>query len=133
MERIVDIARALGDPGRVRVLLALRGRELCVCQLVLLLDLATSTVSRHLAVLRRAGLVEARKDGRWVHYRRAGRDAPGPVRSALRWLDRSLPEDARARRDHERLERILEIPAEELCREGRPAAGPPDRAQGVRA
>ena len=64
---------ALSDPTRLRLLLALRGGELCACQLIGLVGLAPSTVSKHLALLRAAGLVAARKDGRWVHYRLAGR------------------------------------------------------------
>ncbi len=116
MREFVDVARALSDPNRVRILLALRGRELCVCQLVELLDLADSTTSKHVAVLRQAYLVDHRKEGRWAYYRRAGRDAPKRVRDALRWLDAALGEDRVLRDDSKRLKQILKIPVEELCR-----------------
>ncbi len=116
MREFVDVAKALSDPGRVRILFALKGRELCVCQLVELLGLAASTVSKHMAVLRQAYLVDSRKDGRWAYYRRAGRDAPERARSALRWLDRSLEEDRVLREDAKRLKEILKIPVEELCK-----------------
>jgi DNA-binding transcriptional ArsR family regulator len=116
LRELVDVAKALSDPSRVRVLLALKGRELCVCQLVELLGLAASTVSKHMAVLRQAYLVDNRKDGRWAYYRRAGRHAPERVRSALRWLDRSLGEDRVLHEDAKRLEEILRIPVEELCK-----------------
>ncbi|MBZ0269191.1 metalloregulator ArsR/SmtB family transcription factor [bacterium] len=116
MRGFVDVAKALSDPSRVRILLALKGRELCVCQLVELLGLAASTVSKHMAVLRQAYLVDNRKDGRWAYYRRAGRDAPERVRSALRWLDRSIEEDRARREDAKRLEAILKTPVEELCK-----------------
>jgi DNA-binding transcriptional ArsR family regulator len=112
----VDIAKALSDPGRVRILLALKGRELCVCQLVELLGLAASTVSKHMAVLRQADLVESRKDGRWAYYRRAGREAPKQVRDALRWLDGSAIDARVVSEDAKRLEAILEIPVEERCK-----------------
>jgi DNA-binding transcriptional ArsR family regulator len=108
------LAGALSDPGRARLLLALRGRELCVCQLVELLGLAPSTVSKHLSVLRQAGLVEYRKRGRWAFYRRA-EEAPPAVRDALRWLDASLSRDEMVRRDRDRLRDILRISPEELC------------------
>jgi len=116
MREFVDIAKALSDPGRVRILLALKGRELCVCQLVEFLGLAASTVSKHMAVLRQARLVDYRKDGRWTYYRRAGREAPKRARDALRWLDTSATDDSGVSEDAKRLEAILKIPVEELCK-----------------
>ena len=71
-ETIADInetGKALSDPNRVRALMALRNGELCVCQLVEFLHLAPSTVSKHMSILKQAGLVESRKDSRWVYYR----------------------------------------------------------------
>jgi len=118
MREFVDVAKALSDPNRVRILLALRGRELCVCQLVELLGLADSTVSKHVAVLRQAYLVDSRKEGRWAYYRRAGREAPARARAALRWLDASLRDDRVLREDAKRLKGILEIPVEVLCKTG---------------
>jgi len=116
VRELVDVARALSDPGRVRILVALRGRELCVCQLVELLGLAASTVSKHVTVLRQAYLVDCRKDGRWAYYRRAGREAPARARAALRWLDVSLEGEPIVDADARRREGILRVPAEELCR-----------------
>lgn len=87
-----------------------------MCQLVALLDLAASTVSKHMTVLRQARLVDFRKDGRWAYYRRTGREAPKAAQSALRWLDTSLAGDSDAARDVARLSRILETPVEVLCR-----------------
>lgn len=60
---------ALSDVSRIRILNALGGGELCVCDIVELLDLPQSTASRHLAILREEGLVEADRRGRFVHYR----------------------------------------------------------------
>ncbi len=117
MNDVVEIARALSDPGRIRLLAALRGRELCACQLVDLLGLAASTVSRHMAVLRQAGLVTARKDGRWVHYRRV-EAAPVVVRSALAWVDQATTDSDILARDRHRLDEIVAVPVAELCRDG---------------
>jgi ArsR family transcriptional regulator, arsenate/arsenite/antimonite-responsive transcriptional repressor len=61
--------RALADPLRLRLLHLIAGREICVCFLVEILHMSQPKISRHLAYLRRAGLVAARSDGKWVHYR----------------------------------------------------------------
>ncbi len=65
------IFRALSDRTRLRILNLLRSGELCVCHIVAVLDSPQPTVSRHLAYLRKAGLVVARKEGLWMHYRLA--------------------------------------------------------------
>ena len=63
--------RAFSDRTRLRILHMLRGGELCVCDLVAVIAAPQPKVSRHLAYLRRAGLVTARKDGLWSHYQLA--------------------------------------------------------------
>ncbi|HEX3703749.1 MAG TPA: metalloregulator ArsR/SmtB family transcription factor [Vicinamibacterales bacterium] len=68
--------RALADPTRLRVLALLVGGEVCVCHLHDTLDVPQPKASRHLAYLRRAGLVETRKDGLWVYYRLANSTDP---------------------------------------------------------
>jgi ArsR family transcriptional regulator len=72
MDSEVTLLKALAEPTRLRlaVLLALRG-EMCVCELVEALDAPQFRVSRHLGVLRAAGLVEARREGTWMHYQLA--------------------------------------------------------------
>ena len=93
LESIVSIGRALSDETRVRLLLALSEGELCLCHLVDVVAMAPSTVSKHMQLLYQAGLVERRKDGRWVHFRLAGNDAPPAAASALRWLRRLAETD----------------------------------------
>jgi ArsR family transcriptional regulator, arsenate/arsenite/antimonite-responsive transcriptional repressor len=73
--------KALADATRLRILGLLRAGEICVCDIHGSLGLPQPTVSRHLAYLRRTGLVEGRKDGLWVHYRLAA--LPDPVMQAL--------------------------------------------------
>ena len=63
--------KALANPARLRILAMLDSGELCACQIIAVLGLAPSTVSRHIAELRAAGLLTERKDGRWGHYARA--------------------------------------------------------------
>ena len=69
MNQLTDIANALSDPNRVRLLAACLDGERCVCQLVELIDLSNASISKHLSMLKRAGLLESRKEGRWVHYK----------------------------------------------------------------
>jgi ArsR family transcriptional regulator len=63
--------RAFSDPTRLRILSLLVQRELCVCDIVSTLSIPQPTASRHLAYLRKSGLVEARRDGLWMHYKLA--------------------------------------------------------------
>ena len=125
MRELTAVTRALDDEGRVRILAALRGGELCVCQVVELLELAPSTVSRHLALLRQAGLVEKRKAGRWIHYRLAGEDGPAVARGALSWVLSACADERRIAEDAARLERILELDPEVLCERQRAGCASP--------
>src|ERR1700674_3327902 len=61
--------RALADPTRLRLLNLIADREICVCYFVQILGIRQPKISRHLAYLRRAGIVAARRQGRWMHYR----------------------------------------------------------------
>ena len=78
MRRVVKCFGALSDETRLRLLMAVRNGERCVCELIELVQLAPSTVSKHLSLLRDAGWVDARKEGRWVYYRLAG-ETPFPI------------------------------------------------------
>ncbi|WP_148895265.1 ArsR/SmtB family transcription factor [Geothermobacter ehrlichii] len=69
MKRLCDHLKALGDETRLRILNLLRDDELCVCDLFAVLGLPQSTVSRHLAILRRAGWVNDQRRGSWMYYR----------------------------------------------------------------
>ncbi len=115
MRDFMAISKALADEQRVRVLLALQRGELCVCQVVELLGLATSTVSKHMSILKQARLVESRKEGRWMYYRLAGDDAPEVVRQATAWVASSLASDPQVLRDKKRLASICTSDPHELC------------------
>ncbi len=73
LQAVEQTLKALADPTRIRILGLLASGEICVCHIHESLRLPQSLVSRHLAYLRRSGLVETRKDGLWVHYRLAAR------------------------------------------------------------
>jgi len=115
MFEFLNITKALAEENRVRILLALEVEELCVCQIIELLELAPSTVSKHMYVLRQARLVEGRKDGRWMYYRLADESASAQVSEAIAWLKKSLSPSERIREDAKRLKEILKIDREVLC------------------
>lgn len=76
LDALTEIYAALADPTRLRILSLLRDGEVCVCHIHASLDVPQPTASRHLAYLRRSGLVEARRDGVWMHYRLAAIENP---------------------------------------------------------
>jgi ArsR family transcriptional regulator len=69
MTDVVKIFKALADPSRLRIMLLLRRRELCVCELMYILRMEQSRVSHHMRVLRDAGIAEDVREGRWIIYR----------------------------------------------------------------
>lgn len=116
MREFMNITKALSDANRVRALLALRNGELCVCQITELFGLAPSTISKHLSILFQAGLVESRKDGRWIYYRLPAPEAPVVVQEAVDWVAKSLGANPRAAEDARRLKKILKADPVELCK-----------------
>lgn len=69
MREIVKVLKALADPTRLRIVLLLRRRELCVCELMAVLGMEQSRISHHMRILREAGIAEDIRDGRWIVYR----------------------------------------------------------------
>src|SRR5664279_4197877 len=116
MRDCLNITKALSDESRLRMLMALRDGELCVCQLTELMGLAMSTVSKHLSILYQAGLVAARKDGRWMYYSLPGKGAPPAAREAATWVRRSLENSERIAEDARRLKQVLAMDLTELCK-----------------
>ena len=113
MNKFLKQTKALADGSRLRIIAALtRHSELCVCQVTELLGLATATVSRHISMLQNAGLVEYRKDGRWV-YCRISEDFPDRLKH---WLEAELLNTPEIESDKDRLDEITSIQVEELCR-----------------
>ena len=116
MREFLAITKSLSDENRVRALMALTGGELCVCQIIELLGLAPSTVSKHMAILHQAGLVETRKDGRWIYYRLAEEPHLPCARQALVMTLECLDRDERVRNDARTLKGVRKMTREELCR-----------------
>ena len=89
LEALTKVYAALADPTRLRILSLLGEGEICVCHIHASLDVPQPTASRHLAYLRKSGLVEARRDGIWMHYKMAALDNPvvaAVVKAALHAL-----------------------------------------------
>ena len=116
MREFMTLAKALGDENRVRMLLALQGGELCVCQITELFGLAVSTTSKHLSILYQDGLRDSRKEGRWMYYSLPGKAAPAAAREAIRWAAKALPDDPRVVEDGARLKKVLALDPVELCK-----------------
>src|SRR5512137_1140529 len=95
--------KAAGDPTRTRILKLLESGPLCVCQVQAVLGLAPSTVSKHLALLKSAGLVEDRREGRWIHYALVSEGANLHAQGVLSLLRGALDRDARIVEDRRRL------------------------------
>ncbi len=108
------ITKALSDETRVRALMSLADGELCVCQIIEVLRLAPSTVSKHMTILQQAGLIQRRKDGRWHYYRLASRGATPIVRQALRWTLNALDDEKTIAKDAKALCCIRKQDREEL-------------------
>jgi ArsR family transcriptional regulator len=104
MDATLEITKAVSDPSRLRALMALENDELCVCQIIELLKLAPSTVSKHMSILRQAGLIAGDKRGRWMYYRREKRGKA--IQSILKWLDLNLGDDRIVKRDRKKLKTI---------------------------
>lgn len=116
MKEFLNITKALADENRLRMLMALRDGEICVCQIAELMGLAMSTVSKHLSVLYQAGLVNARKEGRWMYYSLMGRGTPTAAREAVAWVRRSLEGNERIAADAKQLTKVLAMDLSELCK-----------------
>jgi len=116
MQAILAITKALADENRLRALMMLRDQELCACQVIEVLGLAPSTVSKHMTILRQAGLVQARKEGQWMYYCLPQRSAAKPVKEALSFVKVNLAASVQAKQDDKKLQKVLSIDRESLCK-----------------
>ena len=101
-QSIDALFRALADPTRLRLLNLIGDREICVCYFVEILRISQPKISRHLAYLRRAGIIEARREGKWMHYRLTMPKDPAAA-SILRETLKHLKQKPEMRKDSSRL------------------------------
>lgn len=109
---LVDRFKALSHPVRLRMLTLLRDGALCVCQMMEVFDLAASTTSEHLSELRRAGLLQERKEGRWVYVYLS--DDP-QVQAFLEALWPGLEADPQVQQDRRRAQSVRAVPLAATC------------------
>ncbi|MCA9418399.1 MAG: winged helix-turn-helix transcriptional regulator [Candidatus Omnitrophica bacterium] len=109
------VTKALSDENRVRIMMFLSEDELCVCQIIELLGLAPSTVSKHLSILKQAELIDSKKKGRWIYYYLPDEGVPEIVTQAIEWLQTSLNKDKQIQGDRKQLKKVQKKSLEELC------------------
>ena len=115
MNEILNITKALSDDNRVRAVMMLADGELCVCQIIEMLGLAPSTVSKHMSILRQAGLVATRKQGRWIYYRLADSKRTAAF-EITKWLNKHLKDDPDYTKDLQKLKKIKAMDIDEVCK-----------------
>src|SRR5512135_3442760 len=109
----INVFKALSDQNRLRIVKMLAQRELCLCEVREVLGLSSSTVSKHLTVLRDAGLLLDSKDGRWVNFRLNDRTSQPFIRSLLSLIRESFDDDETISGDARRLPRVDRV---KICR-----------------
>jgi len=97
------IFKALSDKNRLRILKMLQKKSLCVCEMTEVLKLATSTVSKHLSILREAGLITDEKDKKWINYKINPTPADNAVANALLFVQLQLDDDKDVKQDRDRI------------------------------
>lgn len=116
MENILRCLKALADEKRIRILMLLREQELCVCQLMGVLQISQPLVSRHLSVLKSAGIVQSRREGKLMFYAISDQARAGGKSGLIQLVRESLTGDAVVERDLKRLRECREIEKETgLC------------------
>jgi ArsR family transcriptional regulator len=107
--RIAFLFKALADQTRLRLINLIGDDEVCVCFFVEVLQINQPKISRHLAYLRRAGVVSARREGKWIHYRLV--EPPDPhAANIFREVRAALPNDPAMKNDRAQLEKICCAP-----------------------
>ena len=124
LETFETVAKAVADPSRVRILKMLEGGELCVCQITTVMDLAPANISKHLAALKTAGLLQQRREGKWVYYRLAERELNLYAPQFLTLVRSLLNDDPTTAEDRQVLVQVSAVPLSVICDQGRAALGP---------
>ena len=106
MKDYLKIIKALGDKNRIRIIKMLEKRPLCVCELTAILELAASTTSNHLRILKDAGLIFERKDGKWVNYYLNLSTQEAYIRDLLPLIKKWLNEDPGIAQDVKKIEKV---------------------------
>jgi DNA-binding transcriptional ArsR family regulator len=116
LQQYIEVFKALADKNRARILKMLEEQELCVCQIMTVIGLKQSTISKHLSVLKKAGLVESRRNGTWMYYGLSRRRRNDFDQAHLGLLRNWLNDDPLIGEDRAKLQEVLKLDVRELCR-----------------
>lgn len=121
MEYVLSINKALSDRNRLRIVAALSNYgELCACQITEMLQVTGATASRHLSLLQTAGLLDSRKEGRWIYYSLNACLGPaGSLQPIGEWLQHQFQQSQNVFEDMKHLEAIVAMDRADLCRRQR--------------
>jgi ArsR family transcriptional regulator len=106
IEEKTKVFKALSDPNRLRILKMLQTKSLCVCEITDVLKLATSTVSKHLSILKATGFIIEDKDGKWVNYLINPRPSDARISSVLSTLDFWISDDQLIISDKQKVQKV---------------------------
>lgn len=109
------ISKALADETRLRIMGILEKNELCACQIIEVFELANSTISKHLSLLKQAGLIQSRKEGRWIFFSWS-ESTEESISQTHKWLKKMLMDDEQIDKDTKAVRKIIKIDPVELCR-----------------
>ena len=99
MNDVLKIFSALSDKNRLRIVMMLMNKEMCVCEITQILGLSASTVSNHLSILKDIGLASDSKDGKWVNYKIDANSSAPKIQNVLLLLQMWLKEDEQIKFD----------------------------------
>ncbi len=106
IEEKTKLFKSLSDPNRLRILKMLQVKSLCVCEITDVLQLATSTVSKHLSILKEIGFIIEEKDGKWVNYMINPRPSDPRISSIISTLDFWIADDQLILSDKQKVQKV---------------------------
>jgi len=109
MKKLANVIKALSDETRLRVMKLLEEREICVCELMQVLNMSQPRVSRHLSVLKNAGLVDDRREGKWVYYSLCNKTDNEEVRTILKTMSKMANNNSVVRKDKMHLKKAVRL------------------------
>ena len=115
MKEIAIIFKALSDDTRLRVIKLLQERELCVCELMQVLDMSQPRISRHMSVLKNAGFVDDRREGKWVHYFLCNGTDNEDIKRILQSFSQMANDNKLVQEDKKKLKKALRLSEKKFC------------------
>jgi ArsR family transcriptional regulator, arsenate/arsenite/antimonite-responsive transcriptional repressor len=106
MRNFLLVTKAISNPVRARILKLLEAGELCVCDIILTLGFKQSTISKHINILKNAGLVSDRRDGTWIFYSLSKENINGCNLIIINMMKKCLNEDLNIKKDTDKLKSV---------------------------